>query len=76
MLRSCRDERQSMLHLLGDLGAMEHVLEALQLEHEHIRRLVNGQSLQCAHQPGLHIAHILRIEETASRACPTLGNRD
>ena len=32
-------------HLLADLGAMERVLKALQLEHQHIWRPVYGEPL-------------------------------
>ena len=36
-------------HLLADLGAMEHVLKALQLEHQHIWRPVYCEPLQRTH---------------------------
>ena len=38
------------VYLLADLGAMEHVLKALQLKDQHIGRPVDGQPLECPHQ--------------------------
>ena len=65
------------VYLLGDLGAMEHVLEALQLEDQHIGRPVDGQPLERPHQlclQGMRGILDIALLQTGSNAEKTCRN--
>lgn len=69
------------VYLLADLGAMEHVLEALQLKDQHIRRPVNGQPLERPHQlclqgmRGISDIALLQRESNAEKTCRNIGRQ-